>query len=171
MLFKNKNIKFIDIIFLLISFSFLLIIGILLRKTLSFNELIFLISGFILIIFVILQIYRRLSKHFEYLINLRSKEILDKLNLELNLKLNKLSGEILAYSFHLNIPPIFTKWTIDGDLLKIIIDEIYSINKNNITVLELGSGLSTIVLSNILKKLNKGKLYSIEHDKLFYEKN
>jgi predicted O-methyltransferase YrrM len=166
MLFKNKNIKLIDIFFIFISFVFLLIIGLFLKKTLSFKELLFLILCFILIIFVILQIYRRLSKHFEYLINLKSKEIEDKLNLELD----KLSGELLVYSFHLNIPPIFTKWTIDGDLLKIIIDEIYSINKNNITILELGSGLSTIFLSYILKKLNKGKLYSIEHDELFYKK-
>lgn len=157
MLFKKKYIKFIDIIFLLLSFIFLLFLSLFLRKNLSLNELLFINLSFILIIFLILQIYRRLLKNFEHLVN------------KINLELNKLSGEILISGFHLNIPPVFTEWTIDGDLLKIIIDDIYN-KKYNINILELGSGLSTIILSQILNKLNNGKLYSIEHDRIFYEK-
>lgn len=150
MLFKNKYIKFIDIIFLLLSFIFLLLLSLFLRKNLSLNELLFINLSFILIIFVILQIYRKIINKF-------------------NLELNKLSGEILISGLHLNIPPVFTEWTIDSDLLKIIIDDIYN-KKYNINILELGTGLSTIVLSKILNKLNNGKLYSIENDRIFYEK-
>lgn len=166
MLFKSRNLKLIDIIFLIITFFLFLCIAILLRKTLSFNELLFLNFCFIFIIFFILQIYRRVLKYIDNLLTFKNKEMIDKFNLELN----KLSGEIFTYSLNLNIPPIFSQWSIDGDLLKIIIDEIYSKNSNNITILELGSGLSTIIISYILKKINKGKLYSIEHDKFFYEK-
>lgn len=167
MLFKEKYLKKIDYLFLILSFFALLLIALILRKSIILTFSIFIILSILLLEFIILQVYRRLSRHLEYLIELKINESISFTN-DLKDKVNMLSYENLINNLNLNIPLVFSKWTLDVDLLKTIIDDIYQRDKVNI--LELASGNSTIILSYFLKKLNLGKIYSIEHDEIFFNK-
>ena len=66
----------------------------------------------------------------------------------------------------LNAPlPTIEGWAILPDELKIIADTIYE--RQPELVLELGSGVSTIVSAYCLRNLGKGKLVSFDHDQEF----
>lgn len=64
--------------------------------------------------------------------------------------------------------PTIEGWAILPDELKIIADTIYE--KQPELVLELGSGVSTIVSAYCLRNLGKGKLVSFDHDQEFFLK-
>lgn len=149
MVFKGKYLKKIDYIFLIISFLILFLIALIFKNYLQLTFSIFLILSILLLEFIILQVYRRLTNNLK-----------DKINI--------LSYENLINNLNLNTPLLFSKWTLNIDVLRIIIEDIYL--RDKINILELGSGNSTIILSYILKKLNSGKIYSIEHEEIFYNK-
>lgn len=164
MLFKIRFLKKIDYFLLFITILIILILSLLFFNNPKLLSIMLILIGIIIIEILILQIYRRLSKNLECIIQINNIKLVETFRKEIN----KLSGEIFVNTLNLYIPPLFSDWTLDGDLLKIIIDEIYL--REKINILELGSGASTIVISRILKSLNKGMLYSIEHDVVFYNK-
>ena len=57
-------------------------------------------------------------------------------------------------------------WAIHSDSLQLVIEYI----KGKDTILELGAGVSTYYLAQTIKDQGHGKLISIEHDLVFYEK-
>jgi len=59
------------------------------------------------------------------------------------------------------LPPL-RDWAISPDLAHIIISNVFLRRPENI--LEFGSGTSTLLLGYCLKKLGRGKVWSIEHD-------
>lgn len=70
-------------------------------------------------------------------------------------------------SLYYDIKPVFglpqlRKYAASPDFLKIITETI-SIEKPDV-ILECGSGASTIVTAYMLKKIGKGKVYSLDHD-------
>ena len=58
-------------------------------------------------------------------------------------------------------------WSVHPDFLKVLIDRIDSLKPKNI--FECGSGLSTIVNGYLAKDI-RGHVFSLEHDKIYYEK-
>ena len=150
----HPKIKPIDAFFLILVFFLFLISGYFLTD-IEIETLIFVDFCFIFIIFVVIEVYRRLMNLLKQVEDKESTNIYDSI-----------SGEIFINNLGFNIPPIFNKWSIDGDLAKIIIEEI--IKRENPKVLEFGSGSSTMIISKILNILEKGKLYSIEHDEKYF---
>lgn len=57
-------------------------------------------------------------------------------------------------------------WSTYPDFLKVIVSKLQK--EKPITVVECGSGVSTIVSAYIFKKNNQGHIFSLEHDKLYY---
>jgi predicted O-methyltransferase YrrM len=55
-------------------------------------------------------------------------------------------------------------WAIDADFARLIVRELESAPK---TVVELGSGLSTVLIASILAERDSGRLISIDHDPRF----
>ncbi len=83
-------------------------------------------------------------------------------------KIISLGGEIYVNQLSFTFPIYFGDWSIDGDLARIMVKDIIE-NRRNF-ILELGSGSSTIIIAQLLKKLGKGKFYSIEDNENFYNK-
>jgi len=59
-------------------------------------------------------------------------------------------------------------WAASPDFLRLIILNIFS--RKPQTILEASSGISSLIIAYSLKKLGKGMLISLEHDKFFYER-
>lgn len=150
----HPKIKPIDAFFLILI-SFLFLISGYFLIDIEIEALIFADFCFIFIIFVIIEVYRRLINLLKQVEDKESRSIYDGI-----------SGEIFVNNLSFNIPPIFNKWSIDGDLAKIIVEEI--IKRENPKVLEFGSGASTVIISKILNILGEGKLCSIEHDEKYF---
>ena len=55
-------------------------------------------------------------------------------------------------------------WAIDADFARLIVRELESAPK---TVVELGSGLSTMLIASILEERDSGRLISVDHDPRF----
>ncbi len=69
-----------------------------------------------------------------------------------------------------NIPlPLMTGWAATPELIYTILKEI-SFNKPQ-QIFEIGSGSSTVISSLFLKKMNSGKIVSIDHDGKYYDYN
>lgn len=65
--------------------------------------------------------------------------------------------------------PSMSGYTINPDFAKIIIHNILKSKPS--VIVELGSGVSTVLVGYTLKKLNQGKIFSLEHDNDFAVKN
>lgn len=102
MVFKEKYLKKIDYIFLILSFFIFFLMALILKNHLQLTFSIFLILSIILLEFIILQIYRRLAKHFEYLIESKIFE-------DLKDKISILSYDILINNLKLNTPLSYSK--------------------------------------------------------------
>lgn len=63
------------------------------------------------------------------------------------------------------LPP-FGGWSIAEDCAHLIVTHI--LEERPACVLELGSGLSTLIMAHALRKSGAGKLISIEHDEKYY---
>ncbi len=78
--------------------------------------------------------------------------------------------KFLDFSFPLN----FTRgWAASPDYLLVVLRELLKLvkSKGSLTVLELGSGVSTVVIANALKKFSSSsRLFSLEHDYDYYLK-
>ena len=145
----HPKIKPIDAFFLILAFLLFLISGYFLTD-IEIEILIFTDFCFIFIIFVVIEVYRRLMNFLK----------------QIEVKERRILGEIFVNNLSFNIPPIFNEWSIDGDLAKIIVEEI--VKRENPKVLEFGSGTSTVIISKILNILGEGKLCSIEHDEKYF---
>lgn len=66
------------------------------------------------------------------------------------------------------LPEIRTEWSIYPDLASLIIQKINLLQPK--LIMELGSGSSTVILGYCLKQQKRGKLISLEHEEVFYEK-
>jgi len=115
----------------------------------------------ILLMFAVLEVYRRLSKeHQNYEENEDEKGKREYRQLESLLS--------IFFTIKPNLPLPDTKgWAAAPDLLKKIAEVI--LLKKPEFVVETGSGVSTIVIAYCLKKLGKGKLLSLEHDTKYAE--
>jgi predicted O-methyltransferase YrrM len=65
------------------------------------------------------------------------------------------------------LPPM-RGWAASPDFLVLVLGEILACKPN--LIVELGSGVSTIISAYALEKLGKGKLISIDHDSRFLQK-
>lgn len=66
----------------------------------------------------------------------------------------------------LKVPPVWTRgWAASPDLLLYLHNEVTKEKPD--CVVELGSGISTIVIADALRKLGKGRLISIDHEPIF----
>lgn len=98
---------------------------------------------------------------------------LSELNKKLTQTANNISRQIdhrIALSSEIALFPLpgFRGYAISPDAVNEIA---FLIKKNRPNlILELGSGLSTILIANMLKNIGNGKLISIEHDKKYLEK-
>ncbi|QSE98412.1 synaptonemal complex protein 1 [Fulvivirga lutea] len=94
-------------------------------------------------------------------------------NIRLDVKQNYNRIDAL-FSIHgliqLNHPlPIMSDWAISSDYGLILIDSILKSNGDS-KILDVGSGITTILSGYSVKKKGKGKVISIEHEKEYYEK-
>ena len=64
--------------------------------------------------------------------------------------------------------PPMRGWPISPDFGLLIMEEIFSKKPDNIT--DLGSGVSTLISAYSCKKMGKGTVTSLEHEKEYYEK-
>lgn len=62
------------------------------------------------------------------------------------------------------VPP--GAWTVESDFALLLANEV---RREAETIVECGSGLTTLLLATMLRANRKGRLYSIEHDPLFAE--
>lgn len=115
----------------------------------------------ILLMFAILEVYRRLSKeHQNYEENEDEKRKREYRQLESLLS--------IFFTIKPDLPLPDTKgWAAAPDLLKKIAEVI--LLKKPEFVVETGSGVSTIVIAYCLKKIGRGKLLSLEHDTKYAE--
>ena len=62
--------------------------------------------------------------------------------------------------------PSFGTWAIEPDIAQLIVQEV----EGKHTVVECGSGLTTLVIAERLRSRGTGRLYTLEHDPTFAEK-
>jgi len=94
--------------------------------------------------------------------NKKTTEKIDAIKRHLDQRI-ALSAEIALFP----LPP-FTGYAISPDTANEIAFLIKKEKPN--LILELGSGLSTVIIAMILKKIGHGKLVSVEHDKKYLDK-
>ncbi|HEY7159937.1 MAG TPA: class I SAM-dependent methyltransferase, partial [Acidobacteriota bacterium] len=117
----------------------------------------------ILLMFAVLEVYRRLSKEHQ-----NNSENEDEKRKREYQQLESLLSIFFTIKPELPLPD--TKgWAAAPDLLKKIA-EIILLQKPEFVV-ETGSGASTVIIAYCLKKIGKGKLLSLEHDTKYAETN
>lgn len=77
------------------------------------------------------------------------------------------------FSIFFSIKPDFpiqsaTGWAASANLIKLIMEILFETKPNN--TFELGSGLTTVIIGHCHKKIGKGKLIALEHDKQHMER-
>jgi predicted O-methyltransferase YrrM len=157
-LFTNKR----DQTFLLgISFLFIVIAVAAWFFVGQSAAIILIVISEILLMFTVLEVYRRLSKeHQNYEENEDEKRKREYRQFESLLS--------IFFTIKPDLPLPDTKgWAAGPDLLKKIAEVI--LLQKPAFVVETGSGVSTLVIAYCLKKLGKGKLLSLEHDTKYAE--
>lgn len=79
------------------------------------------------------------------------------------------NSAVLSSSLDLDYPIFYDGWSIDSHLARFLVEYI-TVHKPK-SILEFGSGTSTIVIAKIIQKLNYSAVHiSIDHDKTYIEK-
>lgn len=110
---------------------------------------------------VLLQSIRLLSQKNE----MRTKKMIDNLTISYR-QIESLFSIYSSLNIESILPP-FRGWAISPDFASLILSKMKETRPTNI--LECGSGISTVLIAYYLKKINKGHLYSFEHDKEYAE--
>jgi predicted O-methyltransferase YrrM len=71
-------------------------------------------------------------------------------------------GSLLALMGRDGLPPLFGGWAVEADFARILLEELA--RRRPRAVVELGSGVSTLVIASALRAHGSGKLYSLEHE-------
>jgi len=140
---------------------------------LSFGEAILVVTLGIsvgVVLFLQLVIYRKLQKSNEWqreqqrgiYHQLRERAKQDYRQIE------ALSSMMQFVKLNRPLPPM-RNWAISPDMNNIIISEILNINPA--VIVECGSGTSTIIAAYVLMELERGKLYSLENEQEYADKN
>jgi hypothetical protein len=76
-------------------------------------------------------------------------------------------GDAVALSSHADASrPAFGTWAIEPDIAQLIVQEV----EGKHTVVECGSGVTTLVIAERLRSRGTGRLYTLEHDPMFAKK-
>jgi predicted O-methyltransferase YrrM len=163
-LLKKEDIRLLFIVSIIL-FSILLLVLITLNNSIIRSSIISLLGTIILTTLITIQLN----------IYSRTEELLQKQS-EFN---SQKRGEIYRQTEALfsifsilnpEIPlPSMNGWTINPDFAITIINNII-LSKPSI-ILEMGSGVSTVIAAYSLKKIGGGKIISLEHEQEFVEKN
>ena len=60
------------------------------------------------------------------------------------------------------LPPLFGAWAVEPDFARIVLEEVS--RRRPRVVVELGSGVSTLVIASVLRAHGTGRLYSLDHE-------
>lgn len=164
MLFTGISLKKKELIITTIFILSIFFVYSILKRYINFTLLIFiLISLFIYtLIILLIIIYRKIKDFISYQLDNLSKEIE-----YLKRDIDKIKGKLYIDNLNFEIPLSFGGWAIDEDFAKIVVDEI--IKREYSYILELGSGISTLIIAKIIKLMGKGEFISVEHDKRFFD--
>ena len=145
---------------LLICLLLLLFFGLFFASRYLLGEFCWLVGlGFLLVVILAIQltIYRRIQHH------------LAQQSRERNLNYQQIEALFSIFSLiRLSRPlPAMRGWAASPDFLASLISLIQERKPN--TILETGSGVSTLVAGYILKDIGKGKIISLDHDEHYAE--
>jgi hypothetical protein len=120
------------------------------------------VASTVFLVFYLLQLYRRLLIQLE---QQRDTVIISQMNHYAQVE----AALSLSLPLQPEVPlPTFRGWAASPDFLLETVREVNRLRPD--TVLETGSGASTIIIGLYLKKAGRGKLISLEHSAEYFEK-
>ncbi len=136
---------------------------------------IILILQFVLTIFIFYWFRKKLEINKNYIVKKITSDVKTKVLRDSRITAKKEYNQIESYISLVmeikprNILPTTRKWAGSPDFLKYLYTFIQD-NKPN-TIVELGSGVSSLVCGYSLEKNNRGKCFSIDHEGFFADKS
>lgn len=102
--------------------------------------------------------------------HLISDDICKLIDSKINNNITQIESLMAIYNFlpEVKFLPTSRGWAGSPDFLLKVLEIIFKKKPN--VIVELGSGLSTIIIGSALKKLNNGRLISFDHDEVFLNK-
>lgn len=102
--------------------------------------------------------------------HLISDDIFKLIDTKINNNITQIESLMAIYNFLPDVKflPTSRGWAGSPDFLLKVLEIIFKKKPN--VIVELGSGLSTIIIGSALKKLNNGQLISFDHDEVFLNK-